>query len=141
MVSFTVPGIPAPQGSKNPFGGEANPNTRPWRAAVTFEAREARRQIALKQFGGPIALSAVFSFPRPKSHFRTGKNAAELRPDAPKFKASKPDLDKLLRALCDGITDSGLWRDDAQVATVIATKTYLGEPGVLVEIVPLEAHA
>lgn len=138
-VSFTVPGIPAPQGSKSPYGGESNPNTKPWRATVTWHAQQARNGHGV--ITAPVGLSAVFTFPRPKSHYRTGKWAAELRPDAPKFKASKPDIDKLLRALCDGITDSGLWRDDAQVATVVATKTYMGDPGVFVEIVPFEGSA
>ena len=41
MIDFTIYGIPAPQGSKSPWGSEANPNTRPWRSAITYEAKQA----------------------------------------------------------------------------------------------------
>jgi hypothetical protein len=34
VIRLTVIGIPAPQGSKTPWGSEANPRTRPWRATV-----------------------------------------------------------------------------------------------------------
>ena len=124
MIEVLVHGIPAPQGSKTPFGTESNPNTRPWRAAVAAAAAETMNGRPL--LTGPVTIKVLFVFPRPKTHYRTGKHAAELRPDAPTYHAGKPDLDKLQRAIGDSLTGQVL-RDDAQIARVIATKLY-GEP-------------
>lgn len=133
MIEFTVLGVPAPQGSKvaNRFGGfrEANPATGPWRAAVAWSAsiEVTRRGMAgLPLLDGPLHVTARFYFPRPKSHYRTGKHAGELRPDAPVFHSSKPDADKLARALGDSLSGV-LIRDDARIAEWSIVKLY-GEP-------------
>ncbi len=124
-IEFFVEGIPVPQGSKTVFGGRAvdanAKKLKPWRKAVTAAAADAGGGLLLE---GPVTLAAVFVLPRPKSHFRTGRNAHLLRDDAPRWVSTKPDLDKLVRALADGITDSGLWKDDNQVASILATKVY-----------------
>lgn len=123
-VSFTVHGIPAPQGSKTPWGSEANPNTRPWRAAVAASAAEAMTGRAI--LAGPVYAKALFVFPRPKAHYRTGKHAHELRPDAPRWHEKTPDADKLQRAIGDALTGIVL-RDDAQIARWVVAKEY-GDP-------------
>lgn len=121
MIELTVHGIPAPQGSKTPWGTEANPNTRPWRAAVAAEAAQAMNDRPL--LAGPLALEVFFVFPRPKSHYRSGRHAHDLKPTAPVYHSSKPDTDKLLRAIGDSLTGTVV-RDDAQLAHVRATKVY-----------------
>lgn len=139
-VLFTVAGVPAPQGSKTrtKWGvREDNPATKPWRAAVAWEATAAMQGLAL--FTGPVLLAVTFRFPRPKSHYRTGKNAADLKPSAPMFHATKPDTDKLLRAIGDAITGIVV-RDDSQIVQVVAAKLY-GTPHAEVHIVPLGAAA
>lgn len=124
MIELTVHGIPAPQGSKTPWGSEANPNTRPWRAAVATAAAETMNGRPL--LTGPLTLEVIFTFPRPKSHYRSGNRAHELKPGAPIYHTGKPDTDKLLRAIGDSLTGT-IVRDDAQLARVTATKVY-GEP-------------
>lgn len=120
-VQFTVWGIPAPQGSKSPWGTESNPNTRPWRAAVAAEAA-----IAMKDhmtLVGPIHLDVVFEFTRPKGHYGTGKNAHALKGSAPRFHTSKPDVDKLARAIGDALTGI-VFRDDSQISRLTVAKLY-----------------
>lgn len=124
MIEFTVHGIPAPQGSKTAWGTEANPNTRPWRAAVAAQAAETMGETPLLE--GALTLNVVFVFPRPKSHFGTGKRAGIQKHDAPIFHRSKPDADKLLRAIGDAVTGIVV-RDDAQFSVVKASKVY-GSP-------------
>jgi Holliday junction resolvase RusA-like endonuclease len=68
---------------------------------------------------GPIALTLVFHFPRPQSHF-TKKG---LRPDAPMMKTSTPDLDNCVKAVKDSMKGI-VWRDDAQVTWLFARKIY-----------------
>ena len=126
-VSFVVPGVPAPQGSKTrtKWGvREDNPATRPWRTAVAWEATVAMQ--GRLPLDGPLALHVDFYFPRPKSHYGSGRNAAELKAAAPLLHSVKPDCDKLLRALADSL--SGIvCRDDAQFVVVAARKLY-GSP-------------
>jgi crossover junction endodeoxyribonuclease RusA len=135
-ISFTVSGItPAPQGSKRHLGHgvlvEASTRVKPWRQAVTTAALEARRAAGLHGLvEGPCSVSVVFSFQRPRSHY--GRRG--LRPGAPLWKASRPDLDKLTRSTLDGLSQA-LIRDDAQVVTLTAAKRYCGEdevPGCLI---------
>jgi crossover junction endodeoxyribonuclease RusA len=140
MTSFDVPGIPIPQGSKSRGAGghmyEANKNLKPWREAVIHAARRAHQG---PQILGPVRVTATFTFPRRKAHYRTGKRAAELRDDAPVQHSSKPDLDKLLRAIGDALTQSGVIRDDSQVASIEAVKVYSndGRPEAAVTVEPV----
>lgn len=145
MIEFTVAGVPAPQGSKvrTKWGvREDNPHTRPWREAVAWSATQAMlggdpdgRSRVLEighPLTGPLELEATFFFPRPKSHYRTGKHAGQLRPDAPIHCATKPDTDKLLRAVGDAITGI-VCRDDSQLVSVTGRKLY-GTPRAVVTV-------
>ena len=129
---------PAPQGSKNPWGGEANKNTKPWREAVASEAARVMSERGIAPLDGPVGLSIEFVFPRPKSHYRSN---GELKPLAPKYKDSKPDLDKLLRAVGDALTSVAV-RDDARIATLATAKLYTvpdvyPHPGISIRLYPV----
>lgn len=131
-LRIEVPGVPAPQGSKAPWGGEANVRTRPWRAAVSWAALEAMREGGCQLLAGPVRVFVEFRFARPRSHYGRGRNADVLRPSAPRLVARTPDLDKLVRAVADAL--SGIvYRDDAQVAELRAVKLY-GTPGATIEV-------
>ena len=126
-IFFTVAGVPAPQGSKTrtKWGvREDNPATRPWRSAVAWEATAAMQGRG--PLAGALELRVVFGFPRPKSHYRTGRHAGELKLDAPRYCITKPDADKLLRAIGDAVTGI-VCRDDSQFVEITATKLY-GSP-------------
>lgn len=127
-IRFTVPGIPATQGSKRPLKNgimiEANKRLPAWRTAVTDRAFAAR--YGKPTMTGAIALGVTFIFPRPKSHYRSN---GQLKDNAPYWVSSigRNDLDKLLRAICDGITDAKVWRDDGQVAHLSEINKIYGE--------------
>lgn len=127
MIELTVIGTPAPQGSKTKTRWgmrEDNPNTRPWRAAVAAEAAEAWGQRPLH--AGPVSVTATFVFPRPKAHFGSGRNADVLKPSAPIWCATKPDADKLARAVGDALAGVIL-RDDNLIVEWTIRKVY-GSP-------------
>lgn len=125
---FEVDGLPIPQGSKTIAKAgrkvwlrDANAaKLKPWRARV---AAAADFGVTLD---GPVLVAAVFYMPRPKK-------PRWWRP------AVKPDVDKLARALMDGMTDGGLLADDARVTDLILMKRY-GEPGVRVLAVEEQEH-
>jgi Holliday junction resolvase RusA-like endonuclease len=133
-MQFFASGIPAPQGSKTKWGTEASKNLKPWRDTVIIAARNAENQ---QVYFGPVAIDLTFFFPRPKSHYGTGMNATLLKARAPEWKASAPDLDKLCRAVLDGLVHSGILRDDALVVTLNAGKLYDVTPGCRVTIRPV----
>lgn len=139
-VSFFVPGIPAPGGSKRHIGNgimvdDAKRNV-PWRESVGAEAYRA--MDGRHPLHGALELVVVFAMPRPKAHYRTGKHAGELKGTAPAWHTSKPDATKLLRAVEDAMTGI-VWRDDAQVCFQRVSKCYAPTAGAHVEVRPVTA--
>ena len=138
-----VPGHPVPQGSMKGYVrmGKAgvpvaavtnsNPLLVAWRMKVTghaIAAREKRDDALLFPITGPIGARIDFVMSRPQFHFGTGKNRDVLKPSAPAYPNQAPDIDKLLRAVFDALTDAQVWRDDGQVVFVQTTKSYVS-PG------------
>lgn len=138
-MRIVVRGVPAPQGSKRHVGGgrmvEQSRAVGPWREAVRAETQRA--MDGDEPIGGALEVTLHFSLPRPKNHYGTGRNANKLKPSAPTYPSGKPDVDKLCRAVLDGLTEGGAWRDDAQVTFLTAGK-YWGQPGCEIEIEHLE---
>ncbi len=153
---ITVYGAPAPQGSKKGFvrNGrvnmvESSKKVKPWREAVKWAALEALRtgpedeQGMAERIGYPfgdvaVVVDVIFRLPRPRSHYRTGRNAHLLRDAAPRFPHGKPDIDKLLRSTLDALGEAMVWRDDSRVVIVQAQKHY-GPPGARIEVMAVTA--
>jgi crossover junction endodeoxyribonuclease RusA len=143
-VCFVAYGHPRPQGSKvrtkYAMRDSNDAQLTPWRNTVSHAAHLA--QEATPRIDTPVHLRVAFYFDRPRSHYRTGRNAHLLRDNAPALPIRVGDVDKLQRALFDGITDSGLWTDDALVAVVWAARRWtapdaaMQTPGAVVEITP-----
>ena len=112
-VSFFIEGVPVPQGSKTVSQAkgrawlrDANAaKLKPWRHVIAAHA-----DLGVT-FDCPVTVTLSFVLPRPK------------RPRWP-VPAVKPDLDKLVRAVMDGLTDGGLLGDDARVVNLTASKRY-----------------
>ncbi len=121
MVSFYVPGAPAPQGSKRHIGRgiliESSRAVGPWRERVALAAHHAMTSAGVSPYLGPVTLNLAFVMPRPKSASKTKTVAAVKR----------PDLDKLARACLDAISNV-CYRDDSQVVGLKASKR-LALPG------------
>lgn len=135
-LTVLVFGVPAPQGSKSGFaikkGGrytgkvamnESSKKVKPWRQDVVAATQTTIEDWSTSwanvmwiPLDGPLHVRMVFSFVRPKSHYRTGRNAHLLRDDAPVQPCSIPDLSKLARSTEDALTTAGAWKDDARVA-------------------------
>lgn len=134
MLIFSVAGIPIPQGSHKAFVVNGRPvitqdnaKTEPWRVEVKHAAIAARGEAA--PLRGAVEVDVCFVMPRPKHHYGTGRNAGVLRDGAPKWPTTRPDTDKLARALLDALTASGAFSDDSQVVHLDAWKVYVGHEG------------
>lgn len=143
---FCVFGKPVTAGSKKGFYNKKlgrvlmvpdNKKQKPWMEAVKQAFLDKYRdEKPIK--AGSVDLTILFWFPRPKNHFRTGKNSGNLKEWATQMihKATKPDLSKLVRAIEDALTGLA-WKDDAQVTCLRAYKYYNslnGKPGVSILI-------
>ena len=120
---FVIPGKPQAQGSKRLVGKhmiESNGSLAPWRADAIAVMHDPSR----KPVTAPVSVRVEFVYPRPRSHFGTGKNADVLKPSAPTYKTSAPDTDKLCRAVGDALEQAGVIRSDALIAAWTASKTY-----------------
>lgn len=136
VLSFTVFGLPIPQGSKSFKGmtrdgrailAESSKYLKPWRTLVANEIRDAIAAATVRPADGfpllgPVAIDLMFTMRKPKG--------------APKGRVTwpivKPDKDKLERAILDAGTNAGLWVDDSQVIDGRTSKAYpLEAPGAL----------
>lgn len=146
MISFFVPGIAKPSGSKRGFalkkGGiytgrvamvdMSGGKGKDWRHDVKSAARDA---YAGPLLAGPLFLSLTFYVTRPKNHFGSGKNTALLKADAALFPTTRPDVTKLIRSVEDALTGL-VYEDDSQIVTQVAEKRYADKPGCQITIAP-----
>jgi crossover junction endodeoxyribonuclease RusA len=126
---------PAAQGSKRHVGKgvmiESSKRVKPWRMLVS-EAALATGAPLIKT---PVRLSIVFLFLRPKAHY----GSKGLKPSAPAYHFTRPDVDKLQRSTFDALTGT-LLHDDSLIVGCVAEKRYcVGEerPGAIITLILL----
>lgn len=119
-LNLTVYGTSQPKGSTRSFvkNGRAittsdNPNLAAWSSLVASEAQRVHLGNPLLE--GALTLAVTFYLQRPKS-----------APKARRYPTTKPDLDKLVRAISDPLIGSWI-TDDARIVDVVARKRY-GDP-------------
>jgi len=136
VLNFFVPGRPAPQGSKKSVGRGrfiGAPEYLPaWRHAVTELAIYAATEHGWDVIDGPVSLEVVFYLERP-STIKVNKRPHPIVP---------PDVDKLVRAVSDALSDAGVWHDDSQVVKLVAFKRYADnhEQGAFVSVSTLDEN-
>ena len=126
LIHFFVGGEPQPKGSTRAFyvkkldrvvTTNSNRNTKQWQLRIAMEAQHANecRKVSFyspdKCYGYEV--EATFVFQRPKS-----------LPKKVLFDTKRPDLDKLVRTVLDGLTYA-IIPDDAQVISISAKKRYV----------------
>jgi len=149
ILRFRVFGVPVAQGSATAF---VNPRTkkavlqqsnkttlRDWRSQIGANAYAAREAAGVGLIGQipetisraktrawmPVVVTATFYVPGPDTPVKG-------RP----YPTTSPDVDKLLRALLDGLTGVA-YHDDKQVVQVLLDKKYATDdepPGVAVTV-------
>ena len=74
---------------------------------------------------GDIMVKVIFTMPRPKHHYRTGKFKDILKDGMPDRHSLTPDLDNLVKFLLDTIQGKDrMICDDSQVCMLQAEKIY-----------------
>lgn len=129
-LNLFVHGVPAPKGSKRAFVVKGKPVLVESNKRVWEWQHWVRQQILIYRlhgtFEGPVHVSLVFCFRRPKS--------AKKR----RWPHVKPDIDKLCRTVLDALVGADAIRDDAQVVRLFATKKYDDTPGCAISVERLD---
>jgi crossover junction endodeoxyribonuclease RusA len=119
---FSVAGLPIPQGSLKMMNGNIvhvkDKELRAWRTDVGNTAKNCGVQVIEKNRGAIIDL--MFCMPKPSSVKRS-------------IPSTRPDLDKLIRAVLDALTGIA-YVDDGQVVAITASKIYSNYIGVKIGI-------
>jgi Holliday junction resolvase RusA-like endonuclease len=131
QIKLWIPGPPATAGSKRAFA-----NKKTGQIIVTHDCKKFKswsyeiKAAAEKAcpgpwqlLTGPIHLKLYVWIARPKSHYRSGRNADRLKDSAPVAHTQKPDLTKILRAVEDSLTGV-VWRDDSQIVAHTTVKCW-----------------
>lgn len=137
-------GTPQPKGSVSAFYDkvrhrmqryDSNRKGKAWAATVQAAALEVLGLAAIPEApvhpaGQPVHVSVAFYLPRPK------------KPKHKEYPLGKPDLDKLIRGVLDPLTGI-LWKDDSQVAQVLASKEWAapGMEGAIIAVNPIGSVA
>lgn len=122
-ISFIVDGEPRPQGSKRARLGPdgkiwmyeaSGKNLKDWREAITWAAKLAMK--GRPTFRGPVEVAITFYLKHPS------RGPEQVWP------LKRPDVDKLQRAILDGMADAKVMFDDSQVCVIRGQKAY-ARPG------------
>jgi Holliday junction resolvase RusA-like endonuclease len=117
-AQFVVKGHPAPKGSRVFLGGsasrESSDGCKPWVEAIAMSCLGQR----------PKGVGLL------KPPYKVGLRFVMPRPAGPKYDwpSADGDLDKLARAVLDGLTQGGLIVDDRHVVQLDCVKEFAG-PG------------
>ena len=131
MISFTIPGDPIAQprhkiSTRGGFAKAYISKDHPihaYKQAIQLEAKVAMAGLASVE--GPVLVTAMFRFGRPKSHTKAARIDDNHK--------QKPDLDNLVKAVLDAL--NGIcWADDSQVCQIRASKAWRTEGQTIVVI-------
>ena len=137
VISFNIPGNPKAlkrhrSFQKGNFKGTYDPSKND---KADFLAM-ALNHKPTTPYDEPLYVSLVFNFPRPKSHYRTGKYSGILKPSAPNYHTSTPDADNLAKFVCDALNGI-FWKDDSRICMLDIAKKYEESPSVDVSILTI----
>lgn len=127
LAVLKIRGLPVPQGSMTCVGGGPRAGARihnvqpsnkaelkPWRTKIAAAAKRVVDEYGFVFIAqDPVLVEITFTMERPKSVDRDWPSVA-------------PDIDKLCRAVLDGLTAGEIWADDGQCVELRAVKAYPG---------------
>ena len=115
---------------------EASTGLMPWREAIVSQI--LRDGWGRERITSPVSVRVTFWFERPKAHYGRKGGEPYVKDNAPYYKTTAPDLDKLQRSLGDALTQGGVLADDDLIVVWHAEKAYADRAGASVEVIPLD---
>ena len=130
IISIEIPGEAVPQARPRVtrWGTYDPPRCRAYKEKVGIYAKAIMR--GREPLDGPVKMIVTVSRGVPKSWSKKKKAEAMAGTVYP---TTKPDIDNILKGLMDALKGI-VWRDDAQVISVEASKEYAEHPRVWVHV-------
>ena len=120
MIKFLVNTRPKPQQRHRNRGRfQYDPSSK---AKETFLAQSIK-YAPKKPTGRNIQMELIFCYKRPRSHYTSKNKILKLKPDAPVYRASTPDLDNLEKFVLDAYQGK-FFKNDSQVVKLSSEKVY-----------------
>lgn len=148
VAEFTVHGVAKTAGSKKGFYNakakrviitdDTGQDGKAWRSDVRDAAVEKFTDDFTGQvepINGAVAVAMEITFyrSRPKGHYGSGKNRRFVKDSAPAYPITRPDVDKLSRAILDALKGIA-YNDDSQITTKIVRKRYAAKDYTVIKI-------
>lgn len=142
LAKTFIPGLPRPQGSMKAFKHKTTDKVimthskgkelMQWRKLIALEVKSGADPSLLLLSSGGYVVAMTFLFPRPQYHLASDGSVKERFTFA--LHRTKPDIDKLQRAVFDALTGI-VWTDDSNViGCTELMKSYGASPGLIITI-------
>lgn len=133
-IEITIPGEPKTQQrhrtfKRGTFTGTYDPSEKDKKNFLVL-CMEKKPE---KPIDSPINMELTFYCGRPKNHYGTGSKATVLKPTAPHFNVSRPDIDNLQKFVMDAL-NSVFYRDDSLICILSSAKLYDDVPRIEIKI-------
>ena len=127
MIEFTIYGKPiALKRHRSTRSGRMYDPSAKDKKKIWVKIAKYNRSLPLTD---EIMIQLLFVMERPKSHYRTGKFKHLLKDDIPEYHSYTPDLDNLVKMICDVIQGKDRFIvDDSQICRIQAEKIYGEKP-------------
>ena len=127
MIEFTIYGKPiALKRHRSTRSGRMYDPSAKDKKKIWVKIAKYNRSLPLTD---EIMIQLLFVMERPKSHYRTGKFKHLLKDDIPEYHSYTPDLDNLVKMICDVIQGKDRFiLDDSQIYRIQAEKIYGEKP-------------
>lgn len=129
-LTVRVVGRPAPQGSHELGSAgqfrDSSDYLASWRAAVKRDVRMAFRDAGVPPAAMPLIGAGIPVHVHALSFILLDEQCRAAGTNEP---TGRPDIDKLLRATLDGLTDARAYGDDAQVVKIHSLEKVRAQPG------------
>ena len=131
MIEFTIHSKPKPlkRHRSTRFGKMYDPSAKDKKKVELLIQKDRPERI----FNTGVRVKYIFTFKRPKSHYRSGKYKDILKEYAPYFHTITPDLDNVIKFYND-VIQMGFIKNDKLIYSIDAVKIYGKEPKVEIVI-------
>jgi Holliday junction resolvase RusA-like endonuclease len=124
-ITLTIPGPPVAKGRPRMTRAGRAYTPAKTRAAEGYLRHAISAQAGQPLLDGPLSVTVLAMLPIPASWSATKRKDAAAGIVRP---TGKPDADNLAKSICDA-ANGLLWKDDGQIVSLTASKTYSERPG------------
>lgn len=130
MIKFLVNTRPKPQQRHRNRGRfQYDPSSKDKKEFLLLSKQYAPKKPTSRN----IEMEIMFCYKRPRNHYTSKNKILKLKPDAPVYRASTPDLDNLEKFILDSY-QGVFYKNDSQIVSMSSEKVYGEEDYVYIKM-------